>query len=115
MKVPEGQAGCIPPRVLEMFKAAKGPRQKAIIVNSFVPKNTPYKGSIEWKGTKIERFIESYTSQTDTTEILGVTWTELRSSLGHGNLEAGAAAIEEGLANGDIKKRARCTFAGRSW
>ena len=103
-KIPQGQPGCIPEVFFDKFRQAAGPKQRAAIINKFVPRDCQYGELVQWKPAHIARFISGWNQKTDTTQLTAMSYTDIRAELGRGDLEAGARAVEEGLANGDIKK-----------
>ena len=102
VKVPTGMPGGVPEEVMAEYNRAQGPKQRAMVVNAFVGKEVGYGSQINFSATQVERFVSSFTMRSDTVKVLGQTFTDLRSELGHGNLAAGEQAITEGLASGDI-------------
>ena len=51
------------------------------------------------------RWRDAFREKSLRSDLKGVTWTELRSDLGKGNLAAGETAINEGLNRGDIVQK----------
>ena len=74
-----------------------------MIVNHFVPKNVRYRDAIKFHQGRLHKFLERFVEHKESKRAEGYTFTELRSVSGHGNLENGRVAVEEGLACGGIQ------------
>ena len=109
LNLPIGHEGSPPTEVRETYTNAPPPKIRAVIVNHFVPKNVRYRDVIKFNQGRLHKFLERFVEHKESIRAEGYTFTELRSILGYGNLENGTIALEEGLACGDIQKKAKNT------
>ena len=78
-----------------------------MIVNHFVPKDVTYSHVIKFGQGSLHKFLERFVEHKESKRAEGYAFTELRSILGHGNLENGKVAVGEGLACGGILRKGK--------
>ena len=100
--IPHGLPGSLPHDVKQQWGMAVKPKDRNIIVNTFLSTETAYKDELKWEEGTMQKFRTVYKEKLDVQRGIGKTYTELRSDLGRGNLSEGQKAIEEGLECGDI-------------
>ena len=89
MRAPAMDPTSVPADIREAFEAAKHPKARAAIINRFVSKDLGYGDQVAWKPAKLSKFRSYIEEKQNTQQAKGVTWTEMRSDLGKGNLSAG--------------------------
>ena len=100
-----GMPGAAPQEVQEAWQAAcaAGPKAKAAIVNSLIPRDATYSHAIDFDSRTLEVFTKKFSKKTKLNQARGRSYTQLKADLGHG--EIGAQAIKDGLAANDIQEK----------
>ena len=102
-----GTPGSLPEDIKKKFIELKSgrPAQRNALINAVVPKDVAYKTVLKLDEHVVTKFKTMFMNKIDEKSAKGVSYTRLRSDLGHGDLAAGKIAIEEGLETGDIVMR----------
>lgn len=104
LSLPEGVTGSVPAEVRESYQQASTPKLRNAVVNAFTDKSCSYGDKIKFSNATVMKFRKQFHVKTEKQTAQGLSYTALRSDLGHGDLKAGAQAIDEGLETGDIVK-----------
>ena len=96
----EGMPGAVPPEVAETYNNCKTPKDRAAVINQFVPKDTNYADMPDFSNKTMTHFRHSFKKDQVEKMCKGITYSDLVNEYGRGDV--GVAAVDMAVQRGDV-------------